>query len=126
MCNSRSFGWLLAGALVGVATIAGAQDVGQKLTGEELRKLYTGGITHGVTFDDLEVTAHYKRDGTVVGRQSRGTDNGKWEIVGDTICVQWNRWREARRYCGTVTRYGDQYQLKVGSRDAVRFSVTRE
>lgn len=122
----RRLGLFVASALILAGGGVGAQDVGQKLTGDELRKLYTGGITRGVTYDDLEVTAHYKSDGTVHGRQTGRGDRGKWEIVGDTICVQWDKWRDARRYCGTVTRFGDQYQLRVNNRDAMRFSVTRE
>jgi hypothetical protein len=43
--------------------------------------------------------------GKAFGREDRGT----WTIVGDQLCVAWNRWTDGEAKCGEITRKGAWY-----------------
>ena len=46
----------------------------------------------------IAASANGRLDGKVFGR----TDNGRWRIVGDRLCVLWQHWTNGASKCGRI------------------------
>lgn len=57
-------------------------------------RIIGNGIDSGSRYE-----VEFHKDGTIDGFSGSSSDYGTWEIVEDTICLKWDEWRFAERYC---------------------------
>lgn len=92
---------IILATMVGVLVSGPAWAEPRRLTEADLIVFARGdGKVIGNDIDSgngFEVEFH--KDGTIDGFSGSNSDYGTWEIVNDTICLKWDNWRYAERYC---------------------------
>ena len=97
--------------ILGIAWAAatGTAQAGEKMSGLEIRKLFPGrfaGVVNG--FVNVKIIA--SRNGRLTGFANGKKDRGRWSISGSRLCISFQKWRDGRRQCSTVTRSGKWYR----------------
>jgi len=122
-------GTVVVGLLLILAGTASA-TAAEHISGAELRALLPDSVAKGRTVDDTRVVIIFAADGRVSGAAETllftFEDTGSWEIVGDSLCLTWKNWQDAKRQCGSVRRRGDRYaSYDENGKIGARFSLTR-
>lgn len=97
---------LLATVLAGTSALAA-----DKISAEQYIEQVKGNTIFGVTDDGARWKAFYKDGGRIVINLESGFyDEGKWEVAGDKLCLQWAKVRKGDRYClRDFEKDGDRY-----------------
>ncbi len=114
---------MLSGAAVMAALFsltAHAQDA-KRLTGEEIRALVADNQMTAVNSRGQKYTETYKADGTfsAVSESSSGgtiADDGRWTVVGDRFCKQYDNWQDGRKRCAPLLKGPDGYTTGSGQK----------
>ena len=108
----RRFALAATVAAVLLGTLGQASLAQEPLTGDEVRTLITGNTLQG-SFMTNPLTMVFYADGVVRGSIGMtGSDDGTWEIEGDTYCNEWVTYFSGVRRCYQWLRDGDGYLLK--------------
>jgi hypothetical protein len=76
--------------------------VNERMTNSELHTLIGHKFSAWAMDTGNTVVVVLLKNGKVIGNvqgRPQVRDEGTWEIVDDTVCLRWNRWRKGRRYC---------------------------
>lgn len=109
----RAVAAITALAIVGLTSQAAAME---RLTGAQLESLLAGSVATSDGSGAIDVTIRFGRDGKMKGRASTlifsSDDTGNWEVVGDTVCLEWAKWQDAKRECVYVERVGNAFSTR--------------
>jgi hypothetical protein len=96
-------------ALVAIGGSALTGEAAEMLTGEKLRKAVSGKTVYLMTPIGAEIPIHYRPNGSIqgstsaslamLGGESVSSDTGRWWVVGEQLCQQWENWSDRRSYC---------------------------
>ena len=111
--------------------MAAVADSKQPWPGAEIEARLIGNTIVGEANDffGADFKIYFHPNGTTRGIAEKFsitiTDEGRWEIDGDRICVQWSKWEGSDRLCRTTaTRDGEilmfDAQGTVTSRQSIR------
>jgi glutathione S-transferase len=96
------------------ALLATGAAASEKLTGEEIRKLFTGNTIAGFYVSGGFFSEYHAPDGRALG------DNGFqinidacWNVEGDNVCYHYGKPPDRRAHCFTVEKQGDALSLRV-------------
>lgn len=122
-------GVIAVGLLLFLADTAPA-TAAEHVSGAELRTLLPDSVATGKTKDDTRVVLVFGADGRISGAAETFLftfeDTGSWQIVGDSLCLTWKNWQDAKRQCGEVRRRGNRYaSYDENGKIGARFSLTR-
>lgn len=110
--HRRRFVLALRAAALLLGAFGQASLAQEPLTGDEVRTLITGNTLQG-SFMTNPLTMVFYDDGVVRGSIGMtGSDDGTWEIEGDTYCNEWVTYFSGVRRCYQWLRDGDGYLLK--------------
>ena len=108
----RRFVLALRAAALLLGAFGQASLAQEPLTGDEVRTLITGNTLQG-SFMTNPLTMVFYDDGVVRGSIGMtGSDDGTWEIEGDTYCNEWVTYFSGVRRCYQWIPDGDGYLLK--------------
>ena len=71
----------------------------RRLNHEKIIDFTNGGPFSGTTVKGSNFSVTFNKNGTINGVSDSATDDGTWEVVDDTLCVQWRNWRYQERLC---------------------------
>jgi len=107
----RAFFVLVATVSVAV-TAAGASAQSQPggksapvtLTGDQLKAFLPGNTLSATNALGYDYTVNFKADGSMHGELVilPASDDGKWSVKGDTMCVQFNTWLDGKEACAAI------------------------
>ena len=76
------------------------------LSGRQLEQSFVGHTLSGVNANRQWYEEDFLPGGTVQGRSvssqdftTRLFDTGRWEIIGNSMCITWNNWKDGRQNC---------------------------
>ncbi len=92
---------LTAFAAASSPAIAGAGDV--HLSAASIESLFPG-YYQAEVFGGYTLLIAARANGRLVGRAFGREDRGRWMIVGDRLCVAWQRWTSGEDKCGRILR----------------------
>jgi hypothetical protein len=108
-------------ALSGSA-FAGDDDEARILTGAKLKEAVSGKTIYLMTPIGAEIPIRYKPDGTMHGQSSASlaalggesvtSDTGRWWVVREQLCQQWNNWAASRSHCYKLRTTGANVSWK--------------
>jgi hypothetical protein len=107
--------WVLAlGLALALLPVSGnAED---RMSGEEIAKVFAGVTLDGVYFDGSFFTEQYRSDGSIVYHDADNADKGEWSVKDDTFCTFY---KDREGACFFVLREGKNcfafYEQKIGS-----------
>ena len=82
---------------------------GQALTSANLRHMVPG--SYQVTLmGTVNMTVNMRANGTLLGSTKTEHDSGRWSLVGDKLCIAWNKWLGGQARCSGLTSQGRYYQ----------------
>jgi hypothetical protein len=100
---------LAAGAPMGATSIAG---------------LFPGYYEAQVQGYTLLISA--TTDGSLHGKAFGREDTGRWQIVGDRLCVSWSQWTKGKNKCGDIVRNGSWYvATNAAEGEVLRFTAIK-
>ena len=102
-----------------VLAIHSAAAEEKRLTGGEIRNLYTGarvywpGQAYGYSLGQRIYQVDFKPGGALEGLMGvdqyvGSKETGTWWIAGDTLCIKWTKWFKGRQGCVGVTFDGEK------------------
>lgn len=103
----------VAALLALCASVSGAAAV-ERLTGQEIRKLFEGNTVAGRYNNGLPFSEYHHQDGRATGhnRHVANTD-ACWTTTDDAVCYYYGPFASRRTYCFIVERSGTLYVLKT-------------
>ena len=118
----RLLRWLTLGVLlVGLEPITAAAD-GRKLSGPEIKAVFSDNIDEGQTKKGLRMTINYNSDGSLVGELSNGRrDSGKWWVDRDYLCRRWNKFGRGKKGCYEILVSGNKV-IWLSARDGKKIA----
>jgi hypothetical protein len=109
-------------ALLALSGSALAEDDAAVLAGEKLRDAVSGKTVYLMTSIGAEIPIRYKPNGTIQGAISPGLaalggesvskDSGRWWVVREQLCQQWNNWVDRRSHCYKFRTAGGNVQWR--------------
>lgn len=100
----------------GGSAMAGDESV--TLAGDKLKEAVSGKTVYLMTPIGAEIPIRYKPSGTmtgsistslaVLGGESVAQDTGRWWVVREQLCQQWNKWARSRSHCYTLRTSGSK------------------
>ena len=111
--------WASIGLVVAGGAVSSVAADEKRLTGDEIRKLYTGariywsGQAYGGPLGVRIYQVDFKPGGALEGlvgvdQYVGGRETGTWWVAGDTLCVKWTKWFQGRQGCFGVTFDGEK------------------
>lgn len=86
-----------------------AAESASLLTGSKLKEAVSGKTVYLMTPIGAEIPIRYRPNGTMRGKSSASlaalggekvsSDVGRWWVVREQLCQQWNNWSDRRSYC---------------------------
>ena len=85
-----------------------ADDASKILSGSKLKEAVSGKTIYLMTPIGAEIPIRYQPNGTMTGRISaslaalggeKASDSGRWWVVREQLCQQWNSWSDSRSHC---------------------------
>jgi hypothetical protein len=89
----------ICGLLAGLTAGAQASD---KLSASELQGLFPGKF-QAVVSGMVTVNLTARSDGSLVGRMSKQTDQGRWFVRNGKLCIVLDKWMNGKPKCAAVT-----------------------
>lgn len=109
-------------ALLALSGSALAEDDAAVLAGEKLRDAVSGKTVYLMTSIGAEIPIRYKPNGTIQGKvsptlaalggESVSKDTGRWWVVREQLCQQWNNWVDRRSHCYKFRTAGGSVQWR--------------
>jgi hypothetical protein len=100
---------ILSAALLALSGSALSGEEVAVIRGDKLREAVSGKTVYLMTPIGAEIPIRYKPNGTIQGSISAGLaalggesvskDTGRWWVVREQICQQWNNWSDRRSHC---------------------------
>ena len=100
--------WRCVLALGLVVTANAALADGPRISGDELKTLFSGAKNYGTTKRGVAFISQFHPDGTAeaaVGIEF--SDTGRWELKDDGYCAAWQKIRNGRQACFDVIHHKD-------------------
>ena len=94
--------------------ISGARAEGRSLPPQELRQLFPGQFRARVKGYDVRFVA--TRDGRLKGFYGTFTDEGRWSLRGNRLCIMLKDWLDGKTTCSAVRRARGPWYLARGIR----------
>ncbi len=102
-------------ALSALADVSGAVAGERPLPPQELRQLFPGQFRAQVKGYDVRFVA--TRDGRIKGFYGGFTDEGRWSLRGNRLCIMLKDWLDGKTTCSAVHRSrGSSWYLARGIR----------
>ncbi len=86
------------------------------IKGETIKSLISGGTVELDTPIGATLPLTFAADGTVIGRTTllsfylgSTSDRGRWWISGNSLCMKWNRWFDAKQSCLLIRPEGRKF-----------------
>lgn len=109
-------------ALVTLSSSALAGEEAAVLKGNELRNAISGKTVYLMTSVGAEIPIRYMRNGTIhgtvsaslaaLGGESVYSDTGRWWVMRDHLCQQWENWSDNRSHCYEFRTAGSSVQWR--------------
>jgi hypothetical protein len=102
------------------------------LSGEQIKDLLTGATVEIDTPLGTKLPVHCGRDGRLLGEAGSlawylggTTDRGRWWVVGDQVCLKWNRWLGSEPQCLRLRKEGRliRWRMRDGNSGTATISV---
>jgi hypothetical protein len=102
------------------------------LTGEQIKDLLAGATVEIDTPLGTKLPVHCGRDGRLLGEAGSlawylggATDRGRWWVVGDQVCLKWNRWLSSEPQCLRLRKEGRliRWRMRDGNSGTATVSV---
>ena len=100
---------VLAASLMTLSPPSFAAEDASLLTGNKLKEAVSGKTIYLMTPIGAEIPIRYRPNGTMRGSSSStlatlageqvSADVGRWWVVREQLCQQWNNWADRRSYC---------------------------
>ena len=104
----------IAALLLGLCASATNALAVERLSGQEIRKLFEGNTVAGRYNNGLPFSEYHHQDGRATGhnRHVQNTD-ACWTTTDDAVCYYYGPFESRRTYCFSVERSGSLYVLKT-------------
>ena|SRR5688572_17556836 len=112
----------LMALLIGLGGSAASGEEAKVLKGDELRRAISGKTLYLMTPIGAEIPIRYRPNGTIQGKISAGlaalggesvrADTGRWWVVREQICQQWQHWSDRRSHCYRFRMAGEAIQWR--------------
>jgi hypothetical protein len=109
-------------ALLALSGSALANENASILTGTKLREAVSGKTVYLMTPLGAEIPIRYRPNGTMQGSSSAtlaalagesvSKDTGRWWVVREQLCQQWNNWSDQRSHCYKLRTAGGAVQWR--------------
>lgn len=107
-------GFRTIAGLLGLLVCATSAVAVERLSGQEIRKLFEGNTVAGRYNNSLPFSEYHHQDGRATGhnRHVQNTD-ACWTTTDDAVCYYYGPHETRRTYCFIVERSGSLYVLKT-------------
>jgi hypothetical protein len=102
-------GWMAGLALVGLIVSSGGVLGGERLSHNELGRLFPGSF-YAVVNGSLTMNIVARANGTLSGKVAGYQDTGRWSVQAGRLCIAWNKWLNGKTTCSAVVDTGAWYQ----------------
>ncbi|CAN7498839.1 hypothetical protein [Bosea sp. LjRoot237] len=100
--------------LLGLCICATSAVAVERLTGQEIRKLFEGNTVAGRYNNGLPFSEYHHQDGRATGHNRHVTNTDAcWTTTDDAVCYYYGPHETRRTYCFAVERSGTLYVLKT-------------
>lgn len=100
--------------VLGLCACATSAAAVERLTGQEIRKLFEGNTVAGRYNNGLPFSEYHHQDGRATGHNRHVTNTDAcWTTTDDAVCYYYGPHETRRTYCFAVERSGTLYVLKT-------------
>jgi hypothetical protein len=89
-------------------SLSSTSFAGDTLGASELKQLTPGRFLVSVYGTNMTVTL--RPNGSVIGAAKGESDSGHWNLMGNRICIGWNKWLGGKTRCSSLVSQVGYYQ----------------